>query len=420
MNDRDERTGAAATSYLFTGGRLLDPSGDTLLDGFEVLVENDRIKEVSDRPIATGSATRIDLSGRTLMPGLIDCHVHVVAALVDIAANAMAPSSLAAMRAARILRTLLMRGFTTVRDAGGADHGLVRAIDEGLIEGPRLIISGKALSQTGGHGDSRVRSDDRMPFPDRVGALCRLADGVDGVRKAAREEIKSGARFVKIMANGGVASPNDPIHALGYSRDEISAAVEEAKNAGLYVAAHLYTDEAIVRAVDCGVHSLEHCNLIRPETALRAAAAGAVAVPTLVTYEALAAEGKAFGLSPESVAKIETVRSGGVASLSIMREAGLPMAFGSDLLGPLQRHHCLEWEIRARALPIAEIIRSATLVGARLCGLEGQIGAIAPGAYADLIVVDGDPYRDVGVLQRDGAHMAAIMKGGAFAKCSLA
>lgn len=420
MNERDERTGAKATSYLFTGGRLLDPSRDALLEGFEVLVENDRIKEVSDRPIAARSATRIDLSGKTLMPGLIDCHVHVVAALVDIAANAMAPSSLAALRAARILRTLLMRGFTTVRDAGGADHGLVRAIDEGLIEGPRLIISGKALSQTGGHGDSRVRSDDRMPFPDRVGALCRLADGVDGVRKAAREEIKSGARFVKIMANGGVASPNDPIHALGYSRDEISAAVEEAKNAGLYVAAHLYTDEAIARAVDCGVHSLEHCNLIGPETARRAAVAGAVAVPTLVTYEALALEGKAFGLSPESVAKIETVRSGGMVSLSIMREAGLPMAFGSDLLGQLQRHHCLEWEIRVRVLPITEIIRSATLVGARLCELEGQIGAIVPGAYADLIVVDGDPYRDLGVLQHDGAHMAAIMKGGAFAKCSLA
>jgi imidazolonepropionase-like amidohydrolase len=420
MNERDERTGAKATSYLFTGGRLLDPSRDALLEGFEVLVENDRIKEVSDRPIAARSATRIDLSGKTLMPGLIDCHVHVVAALVDIAANATAPSSLAALRAARILRTLLMRGFTTVRDAGGADHGLVRAIDEGLIEGPRLIISGKALSQTGGHGDSRVRSDDRMPFPDRVGALCRLADGVDGVRKAAREEIKSGARFIKIMANGGVASPNDPIHALGYSRDEISAAVEEAKNAGLYVAAHLYTDEAIARAVDCGVHSLEHCNLIGPDTARRAAAAGAVAVPTLVTYEALALEGKAFGLSRESVAKIETVRSGGMASLSIMREAGLPMAFGSDLLGQLQRHHCLEWEIRARVLPITEIIRSATLVGARLCGLEGQIGEIVPGAYADLIVVDGDPYRDVGVLQHDGAHMAAIMKGGAFAKCSLA
>ena len=409
----------ASTAYLFASGRLLDPNRDALVDGFEVLVENDRIKEVSDQPIAAASATRIDLGGRTLMPGLIDCHVHVVAGLVNLAANAMEPSSLAALRAAHIMRAMLMRGFTTVRDLGGADHGLVRALDEGLIEGPRLVICGKALSQTGGHGDSRARSDDREALSARVGALCRLADGVEGVRKAAREEIKGGARFIKIMANGGVSSPNDPIHALGYSRDEIRAAVEEAENAGLYVAAHLYTDEAIARALECGVRSLEHCNLIKAETARRAAEAGAVAVPTLVTYEALALEGAAFGLGPESVAKIETVRKGGMASLEIMREAGLPMAFGSDLLGALQRWHCKEWEIRARALKPADIIRSATLIGAKLAGLEGQAGVIAPGAYADLIVVEGDPYRDVGVLADDGAHMPAIMKGGRLFKYAL-
>jgi imidazolonepropionase-like amidohydrolase len=408
------------TSLLFTGGRFLDPERSELLDGVAVLVEGDRIREVSDRPIAAPGAERIDLAGRTLMPGLIDCHVHVVAASVDLAANAMAPSSLAALRAARILRELLMRGFTTVRDAGGADHGLVRAIDEGLVEGPRLVISGKALSQTGGHGDGRARSNDRETgFSERVGALSRLADGVEGVRKAAREEIKAGADFVKIMANGGVASPNDPIHALGYSRDEIRAVVEEAENAGTYVAAHLYTDAAIARAVECGVHSLEHCNLITAETARRAAAAGAIAVPTLVTYEALALEGGKFGLGPESVAKIETVRKGGLESLAIMRDAGLPMAFGSDLLGPLQRYHGMEWEIRARVLPAAEIIRAATLVGARLCRREGQIGRIAPGAFADLLIVDGDPYRDLGVLQGDGARMAAIMKGGVFYKRAL-
>ncbi len=287
------------TSYLFTGGRVLDPERAGLIDGLHVLVEDGTIREVSDRPIRSNAET-VDLGGKTLMPGLIDCHVHVNAGLVDIAANAMLPSSLAALRAAKIMEAMLGRGFTTVRDLGGADLGLVLAVEEGLIAGPRLVICGKALSPTGGHGDFRRRADDRAgDFSQRAGSMSRLVDGVDAIRRAAREEIKAGARFIKIMANGGVASPNDPIDALGFSLDEVKAAVEEADNAGLHVAAHLYTDRAIARAVDCGVHSLEHCNLIRPETAKRAAEAGCIAVPTLVAYEALALEGGALGLSPE-------------------------------------------------------------------------------------------------------------------------
>jgi imidazolonepropionase-like amidohydrolase len=405
---------------LFTGGRVLDAGAGRLVDGLEVLVADGRIREVSDTPIRSDGAVRVDLAGRTLMPGLIDCHVHVVAAFVDLWKNCSAPSSLAALRSARIMNAMLMRGFTTVRDAGGADHGLVMGLAEGLVTGPRLVISGKALSQTGGHGDIRARSDDRSSiFAGRLGSMCRLADGVDAVRLAAREELKAGADFVKIMANGGVASPNDPIHALGYSRDEIVTIVEEARNAGTYVSAHLYTDEAIRRAVECGVHSLEHCNLIASETARLAADAGAIAVPTLVAYEALALEGDRFGLGPEAAAKIETVRKSGLESLATMQGAGLPMAFGSDLLGELQRHHCMEWEIRARVLPPAEIIASATLVGARLCRMEGLIGLIAPGAHADLLVVDGDPFADLSVLAGDGTRMVAIVKAGTFVKREL-
>jgi imidazolonepropionase-like amidohydrolase len=354
------------------------------------------------------------------MPGLVDAHVHVIASLVDIGANAALPSSLIALRASRIMNAMLMRGFTTVRDVGGADNGLVLAVEEGLFDGPRLVISGKALGQTGGHSDFRSRSDDRPGvFAERVGSLGRICDGVDQVRKAAREEIKAGARFIKIMANGGVASPNDPIHALGFSIEEIKAAVEEAENAGSYVSAHLYTDQAIRRAVECGVHSLEHCNLIQPETAALAVKAGAVAVPTLVAYEGLAMEGKAFGLGPESVAKIETVRRAGMESLEIMRNAGLPMAFGSDLLGQLHKYQSMEFAIRERVLPRSEIIASATTIAAKLCMMEGQIGIIAPDAYADLLVVDGDPYKDLGVLQNDGAHIAAIVRGGKFVKNTL-
>ncbi|WP_029030277.1 metal-dependent hydrolase family protein [Salinarimonas rosea] len=409
------------TSYLFTGGRFLDPRHDRLRGGVDVLVEDGRVKEVSETPIRASAAQTIDLGGRTLMPGLVDAHVHVIASLVDVAANAALPSSLAALRAARIMNAMLMRGFTTVRDVGGADYGLVRAVDEGLIDGPRLVISGKALGQTGGHSDFRIRSDDRPSvFADRVGALGRLCDGVTEVRRAAREEIKAGAHFIKIMANGGVASPNDPIHALGFSREEISAVVEEARNAGTYVAAHLYTDEAIRRAVELGVHSLEHCNLIQTETAELAARAGAVAVPTLVAYEGLALEGSAFGLSAESQAKIDTVRRAGLESLDIMRRAGLPMAFGSDLLGQLQKYQSMEFAIRERVLPRNEIIASATTVAADLCMLGGQVGELSPGAHADLLVVDGDPYADLGVLQNDGARILAIMKDGRFHKNQLA
>lgn len=403
---------------LFTGGRVLDPRWDGPRDGMEVLIEGATIREVSDRPITT-AAERIDLAGRVLMPGLIDAHVHVVSAMTNGALNAMQPSSLAAFRSAAVMRGMLMRGFTTVRDLAGADRGLADAQRLGLFEGPRLVICGKALSQTGGHSDGRARSDDRDPIAGRVGALGRLVDGVDAVRLAAREELRAGADFIKVMANGGVASPNDPIHMLQFSCAELEAAVEEATNAGTYVAAHLYTDRAIRRAVECGVHSLEHCNLIEAETARLAAEAGCWAVPTLITYEKLVTEGARWGLAPESVAKIETVRRGGLESLAIMRDAGLRMAFGSDLLGEMHGYQSEEFALRARVLTPIEVLRQATTLAAELLGLGGRAGIVEAGADADLLVVDGDPLTDFSVLEGQGAHIPAIMQAGRFVKRAL-
>ena len=400
-------------------GRMLDPRDGEVRDGMEVLVEGTIIREVSDRPITGVTADRIALGHRVLMPGLIDAHVHVVASMADLGANAAQPSSLAALRAGRIMTAMLMRGFTTVRDVGGADRGLADAQALGVVAGPRLVIAGKALSQTGGHCDSRPRSDDRAWFQHRVGAMGRLCDGVDAVRLAAREELRAGADFIKVMANGGIASPADPIHMLQYSRDELLAAVEEAGNLGTYVSAHLYTDDAIRRAVACGIHSLEHCNLITAETAAMAAAAGCVAVPTLITYERLAIEGASLGLPPDSVAKIETVRQAGLDSLAVMQVAGLPMAYGSDLLGPMHQHQSGEFALRARHLPPADVLRSATTLAARLCRLDGQIGIIEAGAQADLLVVDGNPLADFSVLEGQGARMPAIMQAGRFVKREL-
>jgi imidazolonepropionase-like amidohydrolase len=410
-----------SASIIFENARLLDGSSpDGEYDRF-VRVEGGRIAEVSDRPIRAATARRIDCAGRTLMPGLIDCHVHVIAGLVDLGRNARQPDALVAFRAARIMREMLGRGFTTVRDLGGATLALVDALDEGLIEGPRLIICGKALSQTGGHSDMRGRYDNRPTeeLTYRLGAMGRICDGVDACRRAARDELRQGASFLKIMANGGVASPTDPIHVLQFSRDEIRAVVEEAQSAGTYVAAHLYTDAAIARAVECGVRSVEHANLVETPTARLMRERGAIACPTLVTYEALHDEGAALGLPPDSVAKIDDVRLKSPRSLEILREAGVPMAYGTDLLGGMHRRQSDEFVIRGRILPAIEVIRSATVHAAELIGMTGEIGCIAPGARADLILVDGDPLKDLALLTQQGRHMPLIMQAGACFKDSL-
>src|SRR3954471_10611307 len=406
-------------SVLFTNARIVDGTAAERGDPVNVLVDGGTIREVATS-ISSIDAEVIDLNGRTLMPGLIDAHVHVVAGVADLGRNAALPDSLVTVRSLVIMREMLMRGFTTVRDVGGADFGLKTAVGEGHFPTPRLFISGKALSQTGGHADFRGRFDDRAAVASRhrLGALGRICDGLDDVRRAAREEMKGGADFIKIMANGGCASPTDPIHFLGFSRGELEAIVEEARMAGTYVSAHLYTDEAIRRCVEAGVHSLEHCNLITPQTATLAAAKGAVAVPTLVTYDKLASEGASLGFPPDSIAKVENVRAAGMESLAIMRKAGLPMAYGSDLLGAMHRHQSEEFVIRGRALPAHEVIASATYVAARLLRQEGRLGVIAPGAHADLVVVEGDPLKDLSLLTGQGRHLPLIMQAGALIKQS--
>ncbi|WP_312527293.1 metal-dependent hydrolase family protein [Paracoccus sp. (in: a-proteobacteria)] len=406
-------------AILFTNGRVLDPVAGQL-SAQEVLVEGERIIAVGTGLPRQEQTRVIDLQGRTIMPGLIDCHVHVTAQSLDLWSNVTAPSSLSALRSARVMEETLQRGFTTLRDLGGADLGLVRAVEEGLIAGPRLVICGKGLTTTGGHADLRGRTDGRADMmSDRLGSMGMIVDGVDNIRAACRTMIKEGAQFIKVMANGGVSSPNDPIHSIQYSRDEILAMVEEAENAGLYVSAHVYTDRSIRRCVELGVHSLEHCNLIEPETAAMAAARGCIAVPTLVAYDALAIEGEALGLGPAEFAKIEVVRQGGLNSLAVMRDAGLRMAFGSDLLGDLRKYHGMEFALLAKVLTPAEIIRSATTIGAELCGLSAQTGTITAGKCADLIIVDGNPLEDILCLADDGAKMPAIMARGRFAKNQL-
>jgi imidazolonepropionase-like amidohydrolase len=398
---------------LFTNAAIVDATAPEPRSG-NILVEDGWIRDLDAQPAAAPDREVIDVRGRTVVPGLIDCHVHVMAGTMDLAANAQLPAATAILRAVPILRGMLERGFTTVRDAAGASYALAQAIADGLVAGPRLFVCGKALSKTGGHGDMRPRSDTWDPnrWSAAPGALNRVADGIDEVRRACRQELRQGASFIKIMANGGVASPTDPVSAYGYTPDEIRAAVEEARDARTYVAAHLYTAEAIVRAVDCGVYSLEHCNLIDAPAARRAAEAGCIAVPTLITYEALAHDGPALGLPAASIAKIESVRTAGLESLSLLHAAGVPMAFGTDLLGPTHVRQCEEFAIRARVLPARDILAGATTVAARLLGMHGRLGVIADGAIADLLVVDGNPLDDISLLAHPARNLLLVMKDG--------
>jgi len=407
---------------LFENCRLFDSLAGTMRDDHHVLVEGERIKEVSGRPIKANGATVVDLKGRTLLPGLIDAHFHAMAADPDFARlDAMAKSFLH-QHARLLLEAALQRGFTTVRDAGGADYGLAMAIKAGLIEGPRLFFSGRALTQTGGHADFR------SPEAGHSGVcLCGqnsnvfgvIADGVPAVRQAAREELRKGATQIKIMASGGVSSPSDPIWNLQYSEEEIRAIVWEATSWRTYVMAHAYTAEAIQRCVSYGVRSIEHANLIDAAAARACADAGAYVVPTLVTYDALERFGADLGLPAVSLEKLKVVRAAGVQSLEILKAAGVSIGFGTDLLGAMQAHQSHEFAIRSEVLSPAEILRSATAVNAALLNAEGDLGVVAPDACADLVVVDGDPLKDLGLLEAQGAHLPAIMKGGRFVKNTL-
>ena len=401
------------TTIFIQGGNVLDVENLTFQQA-GVLVRDGIIEAIGSGVTAPAGAHVVDARGKTVMPGMIDCHTHIVASQLNLGLNANLPNALATLRAVPILAGILMRGFTTVRDAGGADWSLCEATRTDVVDGPRIFPAGHALSQTGGHGDFRARNDIIEPCAcsQKVGNIARVVDGVDNVRAAVREEIQKGATQIKIMASGGVASPNDPIHFLGYSEDEIRAIVEEAANAGTYVMAHAYTPRAISRAVRLGVRTIEHGNLVDAATAELMRERGAFMVPTLVTYEALANEGASLGFPAESVAKIETVRADGKKALEILAKAGVKMGLGTDLLGALHRHESDELRLRADILGAGMTLQQATLVGAEIIGMAGRLGVLRAGAIADILVVDGNPLTDISCLLGQGEGIPVIIKDG--------
>jgi imidazolonepropionase-like amidohydrolase len=406
------------TLTVFSNARVLDTLTGRAREGFSVVVEGNRIREVSDRTSGLSGANEIDVGGRTIMPGLIDVHVHVYATHLNQGATRGMPLTLMTTYALQRMKGMLDRGFTTVRDAAGGDFGIRQAVEEGLCVGPRLFIPGKGISMTGGHGDMRHRMDDSDPCDcsSALNALTRIADGPDEVRKAARDELRKGANFIKVFTSGGVGSPNDPLEGRQFSTEEVRAAVDEAAAWNTYVTAHSYTARSTQHAVRNGVKCIEHGNLIDIETAELMAEHAVFMVPTLVCYEESARHGKHLGLSSTVMEKLRRVNEGGIQMLGICKRAGVKMGFGTDLMGELHVAQSREFLIRAQVLSAAEVIASATIVNAEIIGMSKQLGIIEAGALADLLVVDGDPLEDLGLLQDQGQHLTAIMKNGEFHK----
>jgi imidazolonepropionase-like amidohydrolase len=409
------------TQILFRNFELLDPDHDEVRGGYELLVEGGLIKEVSSKPIRADNATVIDCGRRTLMPGLIDSHVHVCLSEVYIRQLENIPLTLMTARAVDLMRGMLNRGFTSVRDTGGADWGIKAAVDQGLVPGPRLFIAGRAIGPTGGHSDGRRRTD------NGGGCYCcnalkftmQISDGSDQVRKAAREQMRQGCDHVKIMMSGGVASPYDPLDSLQFSPGEVAAAVEEAGAFGRYVCAHAYSPEAITRAANGGVRTIEHGNLIDDASAALMAKNGMFLIANLVAYYAMRERAKEFGMTPEMLEKNDLVIDGGLRSLEICKRAGVPVAYGSDLLGQLQVDQSREFQLRSEVVKPIDIIRSATTIGAQVVRQVGKLGCVKPGAFADLIVVDGNPLKRLDLLQGQGDHIPLIMQGGKLYKNAL-
>jgi imidazolonepropionase-like amidohydrolase len=397
---------------VFQNATVLDPRRGELIPDQTIVVEGSRIVDVGPRLRGPSEATVFDVAGKTLMPGLIDAHTHPAIVDMDVVGMAEWPPNYVAARASQVLRGMLLRGFTSIRDVGGGDFGLARAVAEGYFPGPRIFFGGKQLTQTGGAGDwrspGRSAYDDNY-FAPSIGVIC---DGVTEVRRAVREEVRRGAHHIKVYLSGAVDSPSDRVDSTQFSLEELRAIVEEATAANIYVAGHAYTSRAINRGLECGVRSIEHGNLMDASSIPLFKRHGAFYVPTLVTYQALAAQGRQ-GLLPEHIhTKLHDVLDRAVGALDLAHGAGLPIAFGTDLFGDLHGQQLDEFLLRAEVQPAADVIRSATTVGAQLLGRPDELGVVAPGAYADLLVVDGNPLDDIRVLTTPESTLKLVMKEG--------
>lgn len=391
-------------SLTVVNGLIFDGHGPELVEA-DVRIEGGRIVEVG--PGLAAGASVLDAHGRVVVPGLIDCHFHAYGTSLDMLELAGSRLSYVALLGSQRLGRALRRGFTTVRDVAGGDIGLAQAIAEGVIASPRYYYTGAALSQTGGHGDPR---DARLDLCCGNQHDTEVVDGVDALRVAVRERIRTGAHAIKIMASGGVVSLSDPIRVPQYSPEEIRAVTEEACRRGLYVAAHAYSPESIVHAVTNGVRSIEHGNLLDAETAALMAEHGSVLVPTLVTYRVMSERGAELGMAEVARRKNDEVLDAGQRAVELAMAAGVVVGFGTDLMGVLESEQLRGLQVQHEVQGTLELLRSLTSRNAAILGVE-DVGWIRPGAAGDLLILDGDPFVRPEVLWQRSAGRVVVQGG---------
>jgi imidazolonepropionase-like amidohydrolase len=387
-----------------------------------VLVENGRIRGVTRERVDGSGVPAFDLRGKILMPGLIDSHVHITGLSLSPKNIKYSPAEIVTV-AAEYLHNCLMNGFTTVREAGGADHAIAQLLNEHKIVGPRLFYSGKALTQTGGGAD--FRTPDELTEPnEEIGpfsVMSVIADGVTEVRRAAREELRKGASQVKIFASGGVVFPAEGhTTRYEYSEPELAAIVEEAKARDTYAMAHVYTDEGVQRCLAAGVRSIEHGNFMSAQTMAKLRDHGAFWNPTFISLVQRIESAREEHLPDTIVENLRQTTRRGQEIYSHAKDMKVPIGLGTDLWGPVaQRSQLRELELRLSVDSPGDILHSATLVNAELLMQKGKLGVIAEGADADLLVIEGNPLEDLKILLSPQKNLKLIMKAGEIIKNAL-
>jgi imidazolonepropionase-like amidohydrolase len=401
-------------SLVLRGASLIDGTGAGPVQRAVIVVDGERISQVGGQP---PGGRELDLAGLTIVPGLIDAHAHLT--LVDMTdlSGRRTPVAVTAARIFHVCDVALDAGFTTVRDAGGADGGLATATATGLVRGPRILPSGPILCQSGGHGDLRDPFDHHGRddgVPGLVQASMRI-DGADSARIAAREVFRRGATQLKVAVSGGVVSTTDRIEDTQLTVEELGAVVAEAQARGTYVLAHAHNVGGIRNGLTAGVRSFEHASLLDEDTAQQIATAGAYVVPTLAVFHVMEQEWQEWGLSEAVLPRLAGLEEAMSRSVKLAAAAGVPLGSGSDLLGPEQRHRGIELTLKSRLIGPMDALVSATLTNAELLGRQDDIGTITEGKLADMVAFDGDPVQDPELFDQP-ERAIVVMQGGKVVK----